>query len=187
MKTTTNIGTCGPNSIRVGGMKIQDLPMAELASAVSQIPIVEDTDRQNKVNDVVAGAPKQRVPYLKSRVVECEANIVRIGGMKQQQQQMISEYTAQIGLCKFRDKEIERLDEDDPEYKTLVKDLFKRFPPYKVSAMEQQIVQSTEAMERADDVVAQEYTSIAELREYLVLCESRDIKLRALGVEIKVG
>lgn len=187
MKTTTNIGICGPDSIRVGGMKIQDLPIAEMAAASSQLPLAEDTERQNKVNDTIVAAPKQRVSYLEGRIAECEANIIRINGMKGQQQQMISEYTAQIGLCKFRDKEIGDIADDDPERDALIRDLNKRFPPYNVSAMEQQIVQNTEAMERVDNVVAQEYTSIAELREYLVLCQARDVKLRALGVEIKVG
>ena len=187
MKATTNVGNIGPDSIRVGGMKIQDLPIAEMAQASSQIPLAEDTDRQNKINDIIAGAPKQRVSYLEGRIAECNANVIRIKGMRGQQQQMISEYTAQIGLCKFRDKEIEDISEDDPERDVLIKDLNKRFPPYNVAAMEQQIVQSTEAMERADDVVAQEYTSVAELREYLVLCQARDVKLRALGVETKVG
>ena len=66
-------------------------------------------------------------------------------------------------------------------------ELFKQFPPYKVTAMEQQIVQSTEAIERADNVIAQEYSSIAELREVLALCKLRDTTLRSLGATIAVG
>lgn len=187
MKTTTSTGVLGPESIRLGGMKIQDLPIAEMAQAVSQLPLAEDTERQNKINDIIAGAPKQRVGYLEGRIAECEANIVRIQGMKSQQQQLISEYSAQIGLCAHRDKEIARIDEDDPNRDALISDLNKRFPPYNVAAMEQQIKQSTEAIERADEVIAQEYASISELKEYLALCRARDVKLRALGVEIKAG
>lgn len=187
MKTTTSTGLVGPESIRIGGMKVQDLPLAEMAQAASQLPLAEDTARQNKIDDIIVGAPKQRVSYLEGRIAECQANVVRIGGMKQQQQQMINEYSAQISLCAFRDKEIANIADDDPERDALVRDLNKRFPPYNVIAMEQQIVQSTEAIERADGVIAQEYASVAELREYLVLCQARDVKLRALGVEIKVG
>ena len=53
--------------------------------------------------------------------------------------------------------------------------------------MEQQVVQSTEAIERADQVIATEFNSVAELREYLVLCQARDANLRALGATITVG
>ena len=50
--------------------------------------------------------------------------------------------------------------------------------------MEQQIIQSTEAIERADGVIAKEYASIAELRELKGLCEQRDMKLRYLGAKV---
>jgi hypothetical protein len=168
-------------------MKIKDLPLAELASAKNQLPLAEDTDRQNKINDIIVSSPKQRVTYLESRIVECQANVVRINEMKSQQQQMITDYSSQISLCAFRDTEIERVPEDDPERDATIKDLKKRFPPYSVPAMEQQIVQSTEAIERADQVIAQEFSSMAELREYLVLCQSRDSRLRSLGAAITVG
>jgi len=186
MKIDNNIGISGVDSIRIGDMKICDLPIAENALARQQIPLVEDTERQNKVNDIIVGSPKQRVTYLESRIVECQANVVRISEMKSQQQSIISEYTSHISLCKFRDKEIEKL-VDDEDYDTKVKELNKQFPPYSVSAMEQQIKQSVEAVERADDVIATEYNSMSELRELLVLCQQRDIQLRGLGVTIAVG
>ncbi len=187
MRVTPNIGVIGADSIRIGGMKICDLPIAECAMAKKQIPLSEDTDRQNKINDVIVGSPKQRVTYLESRIIECRANVVRISEMKSQQQAMISEYSSQISLCKFRDGEIAKISEDDEDRADKIKKLNKQFPPYNVEAMEKQIVQSHEAVERADDVIAAEYNSIAELSELLALCQQRDTTLRSLGAEIAVG
>ena len=159
------------------------MPIRESAIAKHQLPIAEDTERQNKIANILVGYPKQTVAYLDGRLCECEDNIARINEMKVQQNAMISEYTSQISLCKFRDDEIARIAEDDPEYEQKKKDLFKRFPPYQVDAMQLQINQSVEAVERADDVIAQEYKSVAELRELKGLCEQRDLKLRHLGAQ----
>lgn len=184
MKDRGNVGVTGVESIRLGDMKICDLPIAEGAIAKQQMPLAEDTERKNKIKNILAGYPKQSVVYLDSRIREAEDNILRVGDMKSQQAAMISEYTSQISLCKFRDDEVNRIPEDDEERDAKIKDLFKRFPPYKVPAMEQQVIQSNEAIERADDVIAREYTSIAELREVKGLCVQRDIKLRYLGAEV---
>jgi len=184
MKTTSNIGTTGVDSIRIGEMKICDLPIAESAIAKQQIPLAEDVERQNKINNILAGYPTHSLKYLSGRITECEQNIVRIGEMKNQQAKMISDYTAQITLCKYRDEEVHRLSEDDPERDAKIKDLFKRFPPYQVPAMEQQLEQSTDAIDRADGVIATEYSSIAEMRELKGLCEQRDLKLRYLGAQV---
>lgn len=187
MKSTPNVGEIGLNSIRLGEMKICDLPIGECARAASQLPLVEDTERQNKIEDILAGFPKHRVDYLEGRIRECERNILHIQEMKSQQQSLISEYTSQISLCEFRDKEIDRISADDPARDEKISDLSKRFPPYNVSAMQQQIIQSGEALVRADEVIAQEYNSISELRETLVHCRARDAKLRALGVTVATG
>lgn len=187
MKPRGNIGVEGTASIRIGDMQICDLPIAESAIDKQQLPLAEDVERQNKINNILAGYPTHRISYIESRIHECEVNIMRIGQMKTEQSAMISEYTGQITLCKFRDEEIARIAEDDPEKDAKIKDLFKRFPPYKVKAMNQQIVQSTETIERGDEVIASEYKSIAELREVRALCEQRDIKLRHLGAKVAVG
>lgn len=181
-----NIGIKGVDSIRLGDMKICDLPIAEGACAQRQIPLAEDAERKAEIENILAGYPKQKVGYLNSRMRECEENVVRVGQMKSQQSAMISEYTSQISLCKFRDDEIAKIAEDDEERDAKIKDLFKRFPPYKVPAMEQQVIQSNEALQRADEVIAKEYASIAELREIKGLCEQRDNKLRHLGVRVEM-
>ncbi len=183
MKDRGNIGVRGVESIRIGDMKICDLPIAEGAIAKQQLPLAEDTERKNEIKNILAGYPKQSVIWIESRIKESEENILRIGDMKTQQHAMISEYNSQISLCKFRDDEISRIAEDDEERDAKIKDLFKRFPPYKVTAMEQQIIQNAEAIERADEVIAKEYESIAEMRELKGLCEQRDLKLRYLGAQ----
>lgn len=186
-KITDNVGISGLNSIRIGDMLIEDLPIAEGAIAKQQLPLAEDTERQNKINNILVGYPTQKVSYLEGRIRECEVNIARINEMKVQQQKMISDYTTQITLCKYRDDEIDRIEHDDPEREEKIKNLLKRFPPYNVEAMQQQINQSTEAIDQADGVIAQEYASIAEIKEVKALCEQRDLKLRNLGATVKAG
>ena len=63
----------------------------------------------------------------------------------------------------------------------MVKMLKSQFPPYDVTALEQQITQCEEAIERSDGVIAQEFRSIGELREARVRCEQRDVELAQLG------
>lgn len=179
-----NIGVEGVESIRLGDLKICDLPIAESAIAQQQIPLAEDTERQNKINNILAGYPKQSISYIDSRLVECETNIGRVNQLKVQQSAMISEYTSQLTLCKFRDNEINKIEDDDPEKENKIKELFKQFPPYNVEAMEKQIIQSEAALQRCDEVIAVEYNSIAELRELKGLCEQRDAKLRNLGAKV---
>lgn len=180
-----NIGQTGIDSIRLGGVRVSELPIAEQAQAKPQIPLFIDTERRNKVAGVLARFPKQRVDYLKSKIQECQTNVTRMGLLANAESQRISEYSGLITLCEFRDKEITRILEDDPEQEAKIKDLEKRFPLYDVKAMGTQIQQSRESIERANEVVAREYNSMAEVREVLVLCERRDAELRNLGARIE--
>ena len=179
---TSNKGQLGIESIRLGGMKIQDLPIAELARSIPQLKIVEDAERQKKISDILDEYPNQRVAYLDSRVEECNTNIDRMAQVNAEQETLISEYTSIISLCKFRDKELEGLTD-----KEKIKELKKKFPPYNVKAMETQIEQSKEAIVKVAHVVSQEYDSIVALKEKMALCIQRDVKLRNLGVKIAVG
>lgn len=179
MKETPNIGESGMKSIRIGGMKIEDLPIGESALAKMQLPLVENADREQKIKGILASAPKPSVVYLQSRIKEAHENIIRIQQMKDKETQTISEYTSLIAMCIFRDKELAKTDD-----KEKIKELNLQFPPYNVEAMEQQIVQSKETIERCDSVIAQEYASIAELHETVALCEKRDTDLKNLGAEL---
>ncbi len=177
MQKTSNIGQTGVESIRIGGMLISDLPMAELASARTQIKLALDTERQSKIDGVVKASPTQSIDYLESRAKEATHNVKRIQDMKEREQKTINEYLGTIKLCEHRDREIAKFPIREKELKL-------QFPPYNVDAMRQQIVQSTETMVRCDDVIAQEYRSIAEIREVIGRCKARDIELRNLGVHI---
>jgi len=179
-KTRHNIGEEGIDSIRVGGMPINNLPMVPLAHAKVQMADVRKTQHQNKVNNVKAKYPSQKVSYLDSRIVECRENITRIQNMYSENNEKIMEYTSLIMACKLRDAEITALPES-PDKKQIVKEKFLKVPPYKTEAMHQQIKQFQEAMERCTEVIAQEYDSIAEFNEVLGLCKQRDLELRNLG------
>jgi hypothetical protein len=190
-KNGSAIGIDGIESVRLGGMMLDQLPIREAAITKMQwADKVEDENRQ-KVENIKAEYPTQKISYLSSRVIECEANIQRIIKFKSDQQAMIDQYTTQIGLCTHRDKEILKSDarrEDGEitadEHKAAVKALRLEFPPYNVDAMKQQIVQCKEAIERADVVIAQEYLSIAELKEVITFCKMRDKLLKPYGAEI---
>jgi len=188
--STSNIGETGIKSIRLGGMKVEDLPIRESALTAVQLPLVEDAERQTKIEGILHGKPKQRVSYLKSRIVECEENIKRISKMKEKTQEDIQQYIGHISLCKFRDKEIEKVQQSSDSRtrkRKRINNLNKQFPPYNVEMMQQQITQWEEAIQRADEVIAQEYKSISEFREVLTVCVDRDAQLKKLGVQVVAG
>ena len=176
-----NIGVSGPESVRLNGMRVENLPIAEGVRAKTQIPLVHEADRKTKIECVKARYPKASVPQLEARVVECHDNIERIKNFRDKQQSQISEYTSQLAMCKYREGEVAKIGDDDPNRIEKIKDLKKRFPPYDVEAMKTQIVQFTEGCERCDDVIKQEHKSIAELSEAIGRCKQRDLELKALG------
>ncbi len=178
-----NIGKEGIDSIRIDGMPINSLPMVPLAHAKLQWPEVRKTQRQNKINNIKAKYPTQRVSYLESRIKECNENIVRIQKMIGDNQQLMQEYTGLIALCDIREKEIARIPEDAPDREDRIKEWMQRVPPYNIDAMRQQVKQFQESIDRATEVIAQEYKSIAEFNEVLGLCKQRDLELRNLGEE----
>lgn len=180
----SNIGQIGIESIRIGGMTLDTLPMAEAAITKQQWAAKEADQKRQEVENILAESPHQKVDYLESRVVECTENIKRIRSLKDEQQKMVDEYTAQIGLCAHRDKEIAKLDPASAFDKDKIKELKKQFPPYNVVEMQKQIDQCREAIKRADSVVDQEHLSIAELKEVAALCRQRDKKLEPYGVTV---
>ena len=177
-----NVGQTGIASIRVGGMKLDTLPIAEAAIAKQQWSEKQAEETRNKIQDILGKYPKPTVLYLESRITECQENIQRIKKLKSEQDQMISDYSAHISMCKYRDTELEKLDpERDREE---VKKLKIKYPPYNVDAMRQQIEQCKEAILRCDVVVDAENKSIAELSGVLSLCKQRDAELKQYGVKV---
>jgi hypothetical protein len=176
-----NTGT-GVESIRLGGKSMEELSVVEFAHARQDLPAAYETEKENKIKAIRTKYPKHSINYLTSRVTECEENVKRISTLKIQQQTMISEYNTHVGLCDHRDKELAKLDPvKDGE---TIKALKIQFPPYNVEAMKRQITQCFEAIERCDNVVAQEYASIAELQGVMGLCLQRDKELQALGEKV---
>lgn len=186
-----NVGEVGLKSIRIGGMKIEDLGMVQQAHVRAQIPLMLDTERKNRIEELIAKFPHHRVDYLQSRIKEAHENIVRVGTMVQEQQTMIDEYRSIIVLCEFRDAEIIRIENDLSielsERLAQTKLLKKKLPAYNVEAMEQQIVQSREGIERGESVIAQEYVDIEEHANLLGLCQVRDEEFKKLGVRQTAG
>lgn len=175
-----NEGLDGVESIRLGGMSIDNLPIGESAVTKQQWPtIIEDNKRQEAQN-IIALYPRATVSYCESRVTECNENIERIRKLKSDQNQMISDYSSQVSLCKFRDTQLEKLDaEKDRE--SIIK-LKQDFPAYNVEAMNQQIVQCKETIERCDEVIDKEHKSISELRDTISQLKIRDEKLKPYGL-----
>lgn len=180
-----NIGQTGRKSIRIGGNTIDKLPIAEAAHTRHQMTIVDDGERETKIKSIIQRYPKQKVPYLRSRIVECEENIRRINQLRDKSIASISEYKGQISLCEHRDKELARINPKDPNKDAKIKKLKKDFPLYNVDAMYEQITQFQESAERAEEVVQTERDSIQEFVSVLALCQRRDEDLRRLGYKIK--
>jgi len=169
----------GVDSIRIGGQRLDELPLAAGANAKQQLPAFLVTDRENKEMVIRARYPRGPVEYFTARIEECCRNKDQMRLLRGQEEARIAEYNGHISLCRYRDKLIARLDADVDVAR--ITKLRREFPPYDVAAMVQQIVQSREALKRVDDVLQKEDDSIAELRDARVRCEQRDAELARLG------
>ena len=174
----SNMGQTGLESIRLGGMKIDSLPIAESALTKEQMPVIQESIKRNELGNIIAKYPKQTVDWVKGAIRECEDTIKKVRALKGQQQTMIDEYTGHISLCSYRDKEIAKTDD-----KGKIADLKLQFPPYNVEAMQQQITQCKEAIERSDGVIDKEHNAIADLKKLLTTCQQRDKELEPFGIK----
>jgi chromosome segregation ATPase len=187
---TSNIGTKGVESIRIRGQKIDDLPLGQGNQAKEQLPMAIEQERLNAIEEINATYPTHRIDYLVSRINECNQNKERMNHTVDQQNTMINEYKGQIAMCKHRDNELAK-EQANLDIKLITQEqfdekrkaLFKQYPPYNVEAMEQQIVQCNEAIDRCRDVSRQEDHSIAQFTEVWVLCKERDKKLAEHGAK----
>jgi len=183
-KVSSNIGLVGVESIRIAQTKIEDLPLVAHAHAKQDLPAAIATERQNKIANVHVKYPPEQIAYLDGWLKECRENIERIKVVKIEQSTMINDYTGHISMCKYRDEELAKLSEDIPGELEQIKLLRKRFPPYNVGKMEDQIQMCSEALDRCDGVIEAEFKSIAMLQQRRALCEMRDQELLALGAPI---
>jgi len=180
----SNIGQVGVDSIRIAATKIEDLPMVAGAHAKTGIAAAIQNEKQNRINTIRAKYPAHHINQLEGWVKECEENVQRVQIFKGQQSDMINQYTGHISMCEYRDKELARLDPDNPGELEQIKALKKQFPPYNVEKMREQIQMCREGLERGDLVIAKEYESLAMLREQIALCQHRDMELRAAGADV---
>ena len=81
---------------------------------------------------------------------------------------------------KIRDSQIAVFDKENPEHREKIKELLRQFPPYNIKALEDQITQFEESIDRCDSVIEQEYGSIAEFTKNLALVQQRDRELKAI-------
>lgn len=172
----SNKGQSGPESLRLGGMTLDQLPIAEAAHAKQAMPDFLKSERQNKVEGIVASYPKQSVAWIDGAVRECTKNLSRVRELVERQNKMINEYMGHISLCRHRDKLLAKTFDADA-----VKELKKEFPLYNVKALRQQVKQCREAINRAEVVIDKEQESISDLRELRVKCVERDEKLAELA------
>ena len=189
-KNTSNKGQLGVDSIRLNGTLISELPIAERVNAASQIPLAEDTERQNQIEAVLARYPKQELPALQARIKEARDNIERITKMRSNQDAMIQDYTNKINLCRIRDKEVS-LYPDEPERSEKIREwnillanantaaymVFENLEPF-----EQQIEQCKDAILEAERVIEREREDISKMEKLSGQIIARDIELRRLGV-----
>lgn len=175
---SSNQGQTGFESIRLGGMSIDELPIREAALVKEQLPAVQENIKRNKLGNIIAKYPKQTVAWIEGAIRECHATMKNIRALMERQQTMIDEYTVHITLCDYRDSEIEKTDDEEK-----IKELRLKFPPYQVPAMKQQIIQCKEAIQRSNVVIDKEHDSIAELKALLVKCQQRDEELKPFGIK----
>ena len=174
---SSNKGVYGPDSLRLNGKKVDELPIAEARQVIDQLPMVNAMDRMNQIEDIKAKYPKQEVAWIDGAYRECNGNMHAVRDLAARTQQQIDEYMGHIALCKHRDKLIGQANGD----KIKLKEINAQFPPYNVKAMKQQIAQFRQTINRCNDVVDQEQTTMEELKTLRSKCVERDEKLKSLG------
>lgn len=190
---TSNIGETGVKSIRLKGMKIEELPLPMAARVKDQLRLAEDTERQNKIGEVIKTHPTQRVDYLEGRIAECKQSQDSMNKLALTEQQRIQEYQGHIEMCKHRDRELAKIDKavadghmTDDYAEQQRKSLRLQFP-YVIDRLQAQIDISNESIQRFNEVTRRESGSIQELSECLALCRKRDELLNQLGVRQAAG
>ena len=74
----SNKGTTGLESIRLNGMKIDNLPIAEGAHTKAQWADIQEADKQNTITNIRAKYPTQTVAWVTGAIREAEDTINRV-------------------------------------------------------------------------------------------------------------
>lgn len=182
-KTTPNIGQYGIGSIRLRGMKIDDLPIAEAARVKAQMPQVEADAYQQLINNIKARYPSQDCAYLESRIREARGSIgkfreqaIKLGAQRE-------EYRMLLRDAKKRDRKIRKLPESLPETdrQSRIRELNDEYGPWQRKGLESQIGTFGESIKRFEDAAKKEQSSIDEMVELLGQCRARDKELTRIG------
>jgi len=173
----SNIGKTGTESLRINGMKIGSLPLGQGNEASAGFAEFLKTDKETKENNINAKFPKHKVEFLKSQIRECRLNIQRIKKYKTELKENILEYRQLIGDCAIREKELANCTDD----KAKAKELRLKYPPYNIEALNQQILQFDEGIERCDQVIEKDFESISQIEKTLTLVEQREKELKNIN------
>lgn len=180
-KQKPNIGEVGAKSIRLGGTKIDDLPIAEAHFAKQQLPAALATEQENEIAGIRERYPTQPVAALEGRIREARSMIARFRQQLEQVRTERQKYVALLRDVKKRDVEIAKLDSNAFEYRDSVKRLNDQYGPWQENGLRTQIGQFDESLERFSETIEQEQASIDELSEVLGECRARDKELARLG------
>lgn len=178
MGKDSNIGQKGIESIRIDSNYISNLPLGQGNEAKSGLAEFIKTDKETQRNNIAAKFPKHKIEFLKAQLKECRGNIKKIKGYKQKLKDDIAEYRQLIKDCAFREAELAKYNSENPEDAPKMKELRLKYPPYNVEALQQQILQFEEGIERCDEVIESDFHSISEIEKVLTLVEHRDKELR---------
>lgn len=175
-----NIGQEGLSSIRINGSKIENLPLGQGESAKNGLSEFIKTDKETKANNIKARYPKVSEVYICAILQELSDNVKRVKDLRSDMKSKISEYTMLITQGMIRDSQLELFDTGNPEHSEAINELLKRFPPYNIKALEDQITQFEESIDRCNNVIEKEFESIAEFTKNLALVQQRDRELKAI-------
>ena len=189
-RSKKNIDILGIDSIRLNGQVIKDLPIAELASAIPQLPLARDTERQNAIEAILARYPKQTLSSISGRIKEAQKNIERISKLREEQHEMINTYKHIKNMCKVRDKELsfypdgpERAEKIREWNITLANANTAAYIVYEnADGFDEQIKQCEDTIKKAEDVLERERADIRNMEKLSGQIIARDVELKRLGV-----
>lgn len=175
-----NIGKNGFDSVRINGLKVENLPLGQGNEAKQGIPGFLKTDKETKINNIKAKYPSASKEYLSAALKECKNNIQKIKQFKENLKSQISEYRSLIRDCDYRESELQKYCSDNNEDLDKIKQIKLKYPPYSVEALSQQILQFEQSIDRCDEVIEQDYQSISEISSAMTLVERRDKEIASV-------
>lgn len=176
----SNKGQEGLDSLRINGTKLDNLPLGQGEIAKAGLADFIATDRETKENNIRAKYPNVTEDYIVGTLRELNLNVKRVKSLKKELKNNIDEYSILITQAQIREAQMESLNSENPEDAKKIKELLKKYPPYDLDSLRSQVVKFEESIDRCNDVIEQEYESIAEFTKNLALIQQRDREIRAI-------